>query len=108
MYHTLPASLQHCDDASGDGFGRDIATLNVRGNGEVIIYDPDDKGATERAWWFVIAPGDVWAMPGSDANGYVRRWMCEHGLPLVAKASRKVCNARCQECRISLNLRFGW
>jgi len=107
MYHTLPASLQHCGDASGDGFGRDIANLNVRGNGEVIIYEPDDEGATLRAWWFAIAPGNVWAMPGGESNGYVR-WMCEHALPLVSKVSRRVCKAGCNECRISLTIRFGW
>ena len=73
----------------------------------MVIYETDDKGATFCAWWFAIAPGDVWAMPGSDANGYVR-WKCEHGLPLVSKASWRVCKAGCKECRISLTLRFGW
>ena len=98
---------------------------NVRGDGEVIIYELDDDGAWWRAWWFALAPGDVWAMPGGSsgggngeeeedddddggeaAGGYVR-WACDHAVPLVGKPPQRACRAGCAECRISLNLRFG-
>ena len=84
-----------------------MATVNVRGDGEVTIYELDADGAVERAWWFALAPGDVWAMPGDDAHGYVR-WACDHGLRLVHGVSKRACAAGCGECRISLNFRFGW
>jgi hypothetical protein len=29
---------------------------NVRGDGEVVIYELDDDGAWWRAWWFALAP----------------------------------------------------
>ena len=85
----------HKDDLDGDGFGRDVATVNVRGSGRVFICEHADTTITH-AWWFDLAPGDVWAMPGDDGDGYVR-WECTHGLPLMEGP----------ECRISLNVRCG-
>ena len=99
----------------------------MQGDGEVVIYELDDDGAWWRAWWFALAPGDVWAMPGGSsgggngeeeeddddgggggeaAGGYVR-WACDHAVPLVGKPPQRACRAGCAECRISLNLRFG-
>ena len=89
----------------------------MQGDGEVVIYELDDDGAWWRAWWFALAPGDVWAMPGGGgedddggggeaAGGYVR-WACDHAVPLVGKPPQRACRAGCAVCRISLNLRFG-
>ena len=41
----------------------------MQGDGEVVIYELDDDGAWWRAWWFALAPGDVWAMPGGSSGG---------------------------------------
>ena len=41
---------QHKDDADGDGFGRDVATLNVRGDGRAVICERlDFQGGREGA-----------------------------------------------------------
>ena len=83
-----------------------MATINVRGDGVVVICEYEDNQIVQ-AWWFALAPGDVWAMPGGgDANGYVR-WECTHGLPLVIEQSKAKCKQGCMQCRISLNCRFG-
>ena len=95
------------DDAEGDGFGRDVATVNVRHNGVVVICERVGTEITHM-WWFALQPGDVWAMPGDDCCGYVR-WECTHGLPLEGGRERlaRPCGPGCSECRISLNCRFG-
>ena len=72
----------------------------------MVIHELDDGADVACAWWFALAPGDVWAMPGDEASGYVR-WACDHGVPLVNRVSQRACRAGCGECRISLNLRFG-
>ena len=52
-------------------------------------------------WWFDLAPGDVWAMPGDDGSDGYTRWYCTHGLPLLIELGSD------EECRISLNIRCG-
>ena len=90
---------EHKDAPDGDGFGRDVATVNVRGNGRVFICELRGAQITHM-WWFDLAPGDVWAMPGDDGDGGYVRWECTHGLPLMGADTD-------EECRISLNIRCG-
>ena len=90
------------------GFGRDVATVNVGGNGIVVIEEIADRRPprTPRAsWWFQLSPGDVWCMPGDKEHGYVR-WNCYHGLP--HDEIKEECQPGCTKCRISLNLRYGY
>ena len=91
----------HRDEPDGDGFGRDIVTINVRGDGCVNICEWNGLVRTH-AWWFALSEGDVWGMP----DGYVRN-NCTHGLPLVLKQSKVMCHQGCTECRISQSGRFG-
>jgi len=98
---------QHSDESDGDGFGRDIATINVREHADVAICEVDEDGAVTASWWFSLAPGDVWAMPGDGAcRGYVR-WACTHGVPLVREPGCE-CEQGCTECRMSVNFRWGY
>ena len=90
---------EHKDETDGDGFGRDVATVNVRGNGRVFICEHWRDQLTH-SWWFDLAPGDVWAMPGDDGDGGYVRWGCTHALPLTGAGTD-------EECRISLNIRCG-
>ena len=102
----------HKDLHEGDGFGRDIVTANVRGDGVVIIEEPAcrERGAKKKRtrpthWFFRLSPGDVWAMPGED-NGYnYVRWHCRHGLP--HQEIKTACKPGCSECRVSINFRYG-
>ena len=91
---------QHIDDPKGDGFGRDVATVNVRRKGRVFICERDGMDTTY-IWWFDLAPGDVWAMPGDNGPDGYTRWECTHGLPLLIELGSD------EECRISLNIRCG-
>ena len=98
----------HMDDPNGDGFGRDVATVNVRGNGIVVIEEIADRRpprTPSASWWFQLSPGDVWCMPGDKEHGYVR-WNCYHGLP--HDEIKEECQPGCTKCRISLNLRYGY
>ena len=97
----------HMDDPNGDGFGRDVATVNVRGDGIVVIEEIADRRpprTPSASWWFQLSPGDVWCMPGDKEHGYVR-WNCYHGLP--HDEIKEECQPGCTQCRISLNLRYG-
>ena len=109
-----PANYQHndftmhMDDPKGDGFGRDVATANVRGDGIVVIEEIADRRpprTPSASWWFQLSPGDVWCMPGDKEHGYVR-WNCYHGLP--HDEIKEECQPGCTKCRISLNLRYGY
>ena len=98
----------HMDDPNGDGFGRDVATVNVRGDGIVVIEEIADRRpprTPSASWWFQLSPGDVWCMPGDKEHGYVR-WNCYHGLP--HDEIKEECQPGCTKCRISLNLRYGY
>ena len=95
------------DDPKGDGFGRDVATVNVRGDGIVVIEEIADRRpprTPSASWWFQLSPGDVWCMPGDKEHGYVR-WNCYHGLP--HDEIKEECQPGCTKCRISLNLRYA-
>ena len=82
---------------------------------QVVIKE---TGAVERAWWFMVKPGEVWGMQGSLSGvaagdpcpGYVR-WACLHGvvLPKGSKKMKKTseCEPGCESCRMSFNIRFG-
>ena len=97
----------HMDDPKGDGFGRDVATANVRGDGIAVIEEISDRRpprTPSASWWFQLSPGDVWCMPGDKEHGYVR-WNCYHGLP--HDEIKEECQPGCTQCRISLNLRYG-
>ena len=85
-----------------DGFGRDVATVNVRGDGIVVIEEIADRRpprTPSASWWFQLSPGDVWCMPGDKEHGYVR-WNCYHGLP--HDEIKEECQPGCTKCRISL------
>ena len=97
----------HMDGPNGDGFGRDVATVNVRGDGIVVIEEIADRRpprTPSASWWFQLSPGDVWCMPGDTEHGYVR-WNCYHGLP--HDKIKEECKPGCTQCRISLNLRYA-
>jgi hypothetical protein len=49
---------EHMDEPDGDGFGRDVATVDVRGDGRVFICEYMGDQVTH-TWWFDLAPGDV-------------------------------------------------
>ena len=100
-------SSQHHDESDGDGFGRDIATINVRGHADVVICEVDEDEAVTTSWWFSLAPGDVWGMPGDGACGGYVRWACTHGVPLVREPGSE-CEKGCTACRMSLNFRWGY
>ena len=103
------AQLARCN---GDAFDScqsgNSATVNVRGDGIVVIEEIADRRpprTPSASWWFQLSPGDVWCMPGDKEHGYVR-WNCYHGLP--HDEIKEECQPGCTKCRISLNLRYGY
>ena len=101
----------HRDDPDGDGFGKHVLTVNVRGTGTVIIEDvhvpPGRRGSRRQAinhYVLYLNEGDVWAMPGNHPHGHTR-CQCRHGLP--RSTINTACEQGCTACRMSLNFRFG-
>ena len=101
----------HRDDPDGDGFGKHVLTVNVRGTGTVIIEDvhvpPGRRGSRRQAinhYVLYLNEGDVWAMPGNHPHGHTR-CQCTHGL--THSTINTACKQGCTACRMSLNFRFG-
>ena len=100
----------HRDEPDGDGFGKHVLTVNVRGTGTVIIEDvhvpPGSRSRRQQVNHFVfyLNEGDVWAMPGNHPHSHTR-CQCRHGLP--HSTINTACEQGCTACRMSLNFRFG-
>ena len=103
----------HTDIPNGDGFGKHVLTVNVRGTGTVIIEDvhvpPGGRNGRRprqvvNHYVFYLNEGDVWAMPGNHPHGHTR-CQCRHGLP--RSTINTACEQGCTACRMSLNFRFG-
>jgi hypothetical protein len=88
----------HYDVPQSDGFGKAIATLNVKDGATIIIDESIDH--PEKRWRLSLRRGDAWAM-----RGYARE-RCSHGVS-VGFALSSSCEQGCTSCRISLNLRCG-